>query len=80
MVIKSLRDKIRSRFEMSASEVAFQDLHQRGRIAVTFIAHDNASADANLEKVLHFVETNSEATLAGWMNEKLEFDEEAALF
>lgn len=79
MVVKSLRDKIRNRFEMSASEVAFQDLHQRARIAVAFIAHDHATADSNLEKVLHFVETNTEATLAGWTTEKLEFDEEAAL-
>ena len=79
MVVKSLRDKLRNRFEMSVSEVAFQDLHQRARLAVAFIAHDHGSADANLEKVVHFIESNTDGTLAGWTVEKLEFDEMAGL-
>ena len=79
MVVKSLRDKLRNRFEMSVSEVAFQDLHQRARLAVAFIAHDHGSADANLEKVVHFVESNTDGTLVGWTSEKRECDETAAL-
>ena len=79
MVVKSLRDKLRNRFEMSVNEVAFQDLHQRARLGVAFIAHDHGSADAMLEKVVHFIETNTDATLSGWTVEKLEFDETAPL-
>ena len=37
------------------------------------------SADAVLEKILNFVETNTDATLAGWTSEKLDFDESATL-
>lgn len=79
MVVKSLRDKLRHRFEISANEVALQDLHQRARLGVTFIASDNAAADSILEKIGHFVETNAEATLNGWTSEKLDFDELIAL-
>ena len=79
MVVKSLRDKLRNRFEISANEVALQDLHQRARIAVAFISHDHASADSFLDKIHGFVESNTDAVLAGWTSEKLEFDEMASL-
>ncbi len=79
MVVKSLRDKLRNRFELSASEVALQDLHQRARIALAFIAHDQAAADGKLDTIRDFVESSTDAVVAGWTTEKLEFDEEIAL-
>jgi|SRR5579859_7499080 len=79
MVVKSLRDKLRHRFEISANEIALQDLHQRARIGIAFIASDNAAADSMLEKISGFVETNAEARVNGWMSEKLDFDENIAL-
>ena len=78
MVVKSLRDKLRNRFEIAANEVALQDVHQRARLAVAFISHDHAGADAMLDKIHSFVESNTDAVLAGWTSEKLEFDEEIA--
>ena len=79
MVVKSLRDKLRHRFEVAANEVAMQELHQRARIGVAFIASGNAAADAMLEKISRFIETNAEARVNGWMSEKLDFDENVAL-
>ena len=79
MVVKSLRDKLRSRFEISAAEVGMQELHQRARLAISFIALDQAGADAQLEKIIAFVESNIDARLNGWTSEKLDFDEEVAL-
>jgi uncharacterized protein YlxP (DUF503 family) len=79
MVVKSLRDKLRHRFEISANEVAFQDLHQRARIGVAFITSDHPSADAMLEKIASFVETNADARTMGWTSEKLDFDENVGL-
>ena len=78
-VVKSLRDRVRSRFEISAAEVALNDLHQRARLAVSFVSNDDAMADSLLERILHAVETNTEATLTGWTTEKLDFDETVAL-
>jgi uncharacterized protein YlxP (DUF503 family) len=79
MVVKSLRDKLRHRFEIAANEVALQDLHQRARIGIAFIASDNRSADSMLEKISLFVEDHAEARVAGWTSEKLDFDENIGL-
>jgi uncharacterized protein len=78
-VVRSVRDKLRRRFNVSANEVAFQDLHQRARLALSFIADRNDTADSLLDRMQQFVEANANAVLAGWTSEKLDFDEEADL-
>ncbi|HMC23581.1 MAG TPA: DUF503 domain-containing protein [Thermoanaerobaculia bacterium] len=78
-VVRSVRDKIRHHFDVSAKEVALQDLHQRARFAVSFVALDNSAADAVLEKIQSLILSNGDATLTGWTTEKLDFDENAAL-
>jgi len=79
MVVRSLRDKLRRRFNVSANEVAFHDLHQRARLAISFVADRKDSADSLLDRMQTFVEANANAVLSGWTSEKLEFDEEATL-
>jgi uncharacterized protein YlxP (DUF503 family) len=78
-VVRSLRDRLRNNFHCSANEVALQDVHQRARMAVSFIADRNDSADSLLDRIQQFVEAHSNAVLAGWTSEKLDFDEEADL-
>jgi uncharacterized protein YlxP (DUF503 family) len=78
-VVRSLRDRLRNNFHCSANEVALQDVHQRARMAVSFIADRNDSADSLLDRIQQFVESHSNAVLAGWTSEKLDFDEEASL-
>jgi uncharacterized protein YlxP (DUF503 family) len=79
MVVRSVRDKIRHHFDVSAKEVALHDLHQRARLAISFVALDNGAADAVLEKIQSVILSNSDATMTGWTTEKLDFDENAAL-
>ena len=75
MVVRSLKEKLRSRFEISAAEVGLLDLHLRSRVAVSFTGPDHAAAVAPFEKIQTFVESHTDAVLAGWISEKLEFDE-----
>jgi uncharacterized protein YlxP (DUF503 family) len=77
-VIRSVRDKLRN-LDLSCKEVALHDLHQRARLAVSFVALDNAATDAMFEKVQNIVASNADATLSGWTTEKLDFDENIAL-
>jgi len=77
-VVRSVRDRLRN-LDLSAKEVALQDLHQRARMAVAFVALDNAGADSVLEKVRELVESVPDAMLTGWTSEKLDFDETAPL-
>jgi uncharacterized protein YlxP (DUF503 family) len=79
MVVRSLRDKLRRRFNISANEVAFHDLHQRTRLAISLIADRNDNADSMLDTIQMFVEAHAGARLMGWTVEKLDFDEEADL-
>jgi uncharacterized protein len=79
MVVRSLRDKLRRRFNISANEVAFHDLHQRARLAVSFVADRRDSADSLLDTIQGFVESHADARMMGWTAEKLDFDEEADL-
>jgi len=79
MVVKSLRDRLRHQFHISANEVALHDVHQRTRLAISFIADRNDSADSLLDRIQNYVEANSNAVLAGWTQEKLDFDEDASL-
>jgi uncharacterized protein YlxP (DUF503 family) len=79
MVVKSLKDKLRHRFEISAAEVGLQDVHQRARMGVAFITLDRAQADAKLERIEEFIAANTDATLVGSTSEKLDFDESVGL-
>ena len=74
-VVKSLQHKLRDRFGMSVLEVALQDVHQRARLALSFVALEHAAADANLDRIQNFIESNTDAVLSGFAAEKLEFDE-----
>lgn len=78
-VVKSLREKIRHRFEISAAEVGLQELHQRGRIGISFVALEGQGADRMFQSVSEFVEASSGAALVGWTQEIFEFDETASL-
>ena len=78
-VVKSLRDRLRHTFNISANEVGLHDVHQRARLAISFIADRHDSADSLLDRIQNYVEANSNAVLAGWTSEKLDFDEEADL-
>ena len=79
MVVRSIKDKVRQHFSVSAAEVGLLDVHQRARLAVSFIALEHAAADAKFEKMQTFIESNTDAVLAGWIAEKLEFDETVSL-
>ena len=78
-VVKSLRDRLRHTFHVSANEVALHDVHQRARLAISFVADRHDSADSLLDKIQNWVDANSNAVLAGWTSEKLDFDEEVSL-
>jgi len=54
-VVKSLRDKLRSRFNISVAEVDHQDLWQRSTIAIAAVNSSGAYVNGLLEKVLDVI-------------------------
>jgi uncharacterized protein YlxP (DUF503 family) len=71
MIVRSLKSRIRSDFEVSAAEVGGQDLLQRAEIGVAAVGPDQAPLDALLQNILSFVESNLDGEVLEYRNEFL---------
>jgi len=49
--VKSLKDRLRSRFNVSVAEIDYQDSWQRGLIAVAVVSSDQGNAEQVLQSV-----------------------------
>ena len=58
LVISSLKQKVRARFNVSVAELDGQDLWQRAKIGVAVISSDPTVANSLLSKVMRFVEND----------------------
>ena len=50
-ILKSLKDRIRNRHNVSVAETAHQDLWQRAEIAVAVVSGDRAHAESLLDRL-----------------------------
>ena len=55
-ILKSLKDKVRGRFEVAVAEVDHQDVWQRATLAVACVSHDARHANAVVSKAMDFIE------------------------
>ena len=55
-VVKSLKDRIRGRFNVSVAETAYQDVWTRAQVSAVFVTTDGALADSVLAKLDRFIE------------------------
>jgi hypothetical protein len=62
-IVKSLRDRIRNRFNVSASEVDSLDQHQQATLGVALATNDRVFADQVLAKVVDLVRATPGASL-----------------
>ena len=49
--VKSLKDRLRSKFNVSVAEIDYQELWQRGLVAVVTVSPDQAHAERILQSV-----------------------------
>ena len=56
-VLRSIKDRLRSQFNVSVAEVDYQDLWQKAEIAVALVASDREYANKVLQKILNKVES-----------------------
>ncbi len=56
--LRSIKDKLRSHFNVSVSEVDYHDLWQRSLIAVAVVGADGRYVNENLSKIMNFLEKN----------------------
>jgi uncharacterized protein YlxP (DUF503 family) len=55
-ILKSMLERIRSRFNVSIAEVGQQDLWQRSTVAFVCVSNERAHADQMLSAVVRFME------------------------
>jgi uncharacterized protein YlxP (DUF503 family) len=62
-VVKSLLAKLQNKFHVSCAEIARQDAHHTAVLGVAAIVPGPAQADAAAQRIISFVEANTEAEL-----------------
>lgn len=70
-VVKSLKERLRQRFNVSAAEVGDQDVWNRALIGVTCVALDARSAREQLDAVVRFAEEHDGAIVTDFSVEVL---------
>lgn len=58
MIVRSLKDRIRSRFAVAIAEVGGEDLWQRTILGVAAVSNEKNQAQSVIYKILHFIESS----------------------
>ena len=64
-VVRSLKDRLSHKFNVSVAETAHQDVHARAQITVALVGTDRRFVESVLDKVDHFVQENARAVILG---------------
>ena len=57
-VLKSVKERVRNRFNVSVAETDYLDLWQRSTLAIAIVSTDVAHADDVLTKAVDFIESD----------------------
>ena len=63
MVLKSIISRLRNKFNVSVSEIDYQDSHKEMAIGIVTICGTTAIADSTMENIISFIEENTDATI-----------------
>ena len=81
MVVRSMRDRLRRKFQVSVAEVDLNDLHQRARLGVAVVSNSRREVTRMLDSISLFAESEGDARVVGWVQDiqPFEFSSQAAL-
>ncbi|MBU3187006.1 DUF503 domain-containing protein [Clostridium estertheticum] len=71
MVVKSLIQKLKNKFNISVSEVDEQDIHQTIVIGIAAICGSSSQLDSTMEHIITFIENNTDAEIINIQNENI---------
>jgi uncharacterized protein YlxP (DUF503 family) len=63
MIVKSILQRLKNKFNISVSEVDQQDVHKIIVIGIAGICANTAQSDSIMENILGFIESNTDAEL-----------------
>lgn len=65
-VVRSLKDRIRGRFNVSIAEVGALDRHQQAELGVALIGNDGTYVESSLDKIVDYVRRDRAASLVDY--------------
>jgi len=68
-IVKSIVERLRSRFNASVSEVELQDLWKNAVIGISCITNETGVADSMLASMVNFVENDGRAVVIDYSTE-----------
>lgn len=69
MIIRSIIDKTKNKFNVSIAEIDYQDNHKIIAIGVACVSNEAKHANIMLSKVINFIENNTEAQVTDIVTE-----------
>ncbi|HCJ56690.1 DUF503 domain-containing protein [Lutispora sp.] len=63
MVVKSIIDKVRHRFNVSIAEIENLDMHQSIVIGIACVSNSSKHSNSCIQNVIDFIEQNTDAVL-----------------
>lgn len=69
-VVRSLKDRLSAKFNVSVAETDLQDVLDRASISVALVASDGRLAESMLDKLDRFVEEHGGAVITGVRRER----------
>ena len=62
-VVRSLKDRLRTRYHLSVAETDHQDVHARAQLTVALVASDGRRAESTLDKADHLIQEQGRAVI-----------------
>ena len=73
MIIKSLIERLKHKFNISVGEVDKQDIHKDLVIGISAVCGSSAQIDSTMENIINFIEQNTDAEIINIENEEYIF-------
>lgn len=69
MIVKSLVEKIRHKFNVSVAEIENNDIHKSIVIGIACVTNETSHADSIINNVINFIENNTDAVIVDVITE-----------
>lgn len=71
MIVKSIVQRLKNKFNISVAEVEEQDIHQTIVIGISGICGTSTQVDSTMENVITFIECNTDAEIVDIQKEDI---------
>ena len=70
MVVKSIVQKLKNKFNVSVCEIEEQDIHQTIVIGISAVCGNTKQVDSTMENIISYIEENTDAEIVSVDNEE----------